>query len=54
MSPFKSTLYLPDSVLEFPGQVAFKSLMMEAGFADLRHFDLTFGIATVYVGVRPD
>jgi demethylmenaquinone methyltransferase/2-methoxy-6-polyprenyl-1,4-benzoquinol methylase len=46
--------YLPDSVLEFPDQEAFKSLMKEAGFSDLRHFDLTFGIATVYVGVRPD
>ncbi len=45
--------YLPDSVLEFPNQEVFKSLMQEAGFSDLRHFDLTFGIATVYVGVRP-
>ncbi len=46
--------YLPDSVLEFPDQNAFKLLMKEAGFSDLRHFDLTFGIATVYVGVCPD
>ncbi len=46
--------YLPDSVLEFPDQESFKALMAEAGFADLRHFDLTFGIATVYVGVRPE
>lgn len=46
--------YLPDSVLEFPDQETFKSLMGEAGFCDLRHFDLTFGIATVYVGVCPD
>jgi demethylmenaquinone methyltransferase/2-methoxy-6-polyprenyl-1,4-benzoquinol methylase len=45
--------YLPESVLEFPDQEAFKSLMRDAGFSDLRHFDLTFGIATVYVGVRP-
>lgn len=45
--------YLPDSVLEFPDQETFKALMKEAGFSDLRHFDLTFGIATVYVGVRP-
>ncbi len=45
--------YLPDSVLEFPDQEAFKALMADAGFTDLRHFDLTFGIATVYVGVRP-
>jgi demethylmenaquinone methyltransferase/2-methoxy-6-polyprenyl-1,4-benzoquinol methylase len=45
--------YLPDSVLTFPDRKIFKSLMQEAGFSDLRHFDLTFGIATVYVGVRP-
>jgi len=45
--------YLPDSVLTFPDREIFKSLMQEAGFSDLRHFDLTFGIATVYVGVRP-
>ncbi len=46
--------YLPDSVLEFPDQETFTMLMKEAGFSDLRHFDLTFGIATVYVGVRHD
>ncbi|BCA79161.1 bifunctional demethylmenaquinone methyltransferase/2-methoxy-6-polyprenyl-1,4-benzoquinol methylase UbiE [Desulfuromonas sp. AOP6] len=45
--------YLPDSVLEFPDQETFKGMMAEAGFTELRHFDLTFGIATVYVGVRP-
>lgn len=42
--------YLPDSVLEFPDRETFKALMGQAGFADVRHFDLTFGIATVYVG----
>ncbi|APG29134.1 bifunctional demethylmenaquinone methyltransferase/2-methoxy-6-polyprenyl-1,4-benzoquinol methylase [Syntrophotalea acetylenivorans] len=46
--------YLPDSVLEFPDQETFKALMEEAGFSCLQHFDLTFGIATVYVGVCPD
>jgi len=45
--------YLPDSVLEFPDQSTFKALMAEAGFTELKHFDLTFGIATVYVGTRP-
>jgi len=45
--------YLPDSVLEFPDQETFKALMDEAGFVELKHFDLTFGIATVYVGTRP-
>lgn len=45
--------YLPDSVLEFPSQEGFKALMDEAGFTGVRYFDLTFGIATVYVGDRP-
>jgi demethylmenaquinone methyltransferase/2-methoxy-6-polyprenyl-1,4-benzoquinol methylase len=45
--------YLPDSVLEFPDQETFKGLMAAAGFSELRHHDLTGGIATVYVGVRP-
>ncbi len=42
--------YLPDSVLEFPSQEEFSQLMAEAGFTRLQHCDLTFGIATVYVG----
>lgn len=49
-SHFSAYKYLPDSVLEFPTQEEFKSLMAAAGFHDLRHVDLTCGIATVYVG----
>ena len=45
--------YLPDSVLEFPDQEQFKKMMAEAGFAEVRHHDLTFGIATAYVGEKP-
>jgi len=44
--------YLPDSVLEFPSRDEFKALMAAAGFRRLRHFDLTCGIATVYVGEK--
>jgi demethylmenaquinone methyltransferase / 2-methoxy-6-polyprenyl-1,4-benzoquinol methylase len=44
--------YLPDSVLEFPAQEAFAAMMAQAGFTEVRHIDLTGGIATVYVGVR--
>jgi demethylmenaquinone methyltransferase/2-methoxy-6-polyprenyl-1,4-benzoquinol methylase len=44
--------YLPDSVIEFPDREAFKAMMAEAGFSALRHRDLTFGIATIYVGER--
>jgi len=45
--------YLPDSVLEFPDRGTFKKMMSDAGFVDISHHDLTFGIATVYVGDRP-
>ncbi|HJV35900.1 bifunctional demethylmenaquinone methyltransferase/2-methoxy-6-polyprenyl-1,4-benzoquinol methylase UbiE [Geomonas sp.] len=44
--------YLPDSVLEFPSRDKFKSMMTEVGFTNVRHFDLTGGIATVYLGIR--
>jgi len=45
--------YLPDSVLEFPDQESFKAMMVRAGFTEVRHHDLTGGIATVYVGTHP-
>jgi demethylmenaquinone methyltransferase / 2-methoxy-6-polyprenyl-1,4-benzoquinol methylase len=51
-SRFSAYQYLPDSVLEFPSRESFKSMMTEVGFKDVKHFDLTFGIATVYVGIR--
>jgi demethylmenaquinone methyltransferase/2-methoxy-6-polyprenyl-1,4-benzoquinol methylase len=44
--------YLPDSVLEFPSRDEFKAMMANAGFKNIRHFDLTFGISTVYVGEK--
>lgn len=42
--------YLPDSVLEFPAQADFADMMKNAGFSRVQHTDLTFGVATVYVG----
>lgn len=42
--------YLPDSVLEFPAQETFCEMMRSAGFSLVTSKDLTFGIATVYVG----
>lgn len=42
--------YLPDSVLEFPAQEAFCEMMQIAGFSAVTYHDLTFGIATVYIG----
>lgn len=51
-SKFSAYKYLPDSVLEFPSQEEFKRLMAGAGFKNLTHYDLTGGIATVYVGEK--
>ena len=42
--------YLPDSVIEFPSQQEFSTMMARAGFQRVQYMDLTFGIATVYVG----
>lgn len=51
-SKFSAYKYLPDSVLEFPSQEEFIQTMAEAGFRNIVHYDLTFGIATVYVGEK--
>jgi len=51
-SRFSAYQYLPDSVLEFPSRETFKDMMTEVGFKDVQHFDLTGGIATVYLGTR--
>lgn len=52
LSDFGAYKYLPDSVLEFPSQEDFKAIMKEAGFNNVNHTDLTFGIATVYTGEK--
>ncbi len=44
--------YLPDSVAAFPPQEQFSAMMTTAGFGKVRYRDLTFGIASVYIGVR--
>ncbi|HEX9023157.1 MAG TPA: bifunctional demethylmenaquinone methyltransferase/2-methoxy-6-polyprenyl-1,4-benzoquinol methylase UbiE [Geobacteraceae bacterium] len=51
-SKFSAYRYLPDSVLEFPSREEFKALMGKAGFRKPVHYDLTGGIATVYVGEK--
>jgi demethylmenaquinone methyltransferase / 2-methoxy-6-polyprenyl-1,4-benzoquinol methylase len=52
-SKFSAYKYLPDSVLEFPSREVFKDLMVAAGFINPRHYDLSGGIATVYVADKP-
>jgi demethylmenaquinone methyltransferase/2-methoxy-6-polyprenyl-1,4-benzoquinol methylase len=44
--------YLPASVGEFPQGDALCQRMRDAGLADVRSYPLTFGVATLYVGVK--
>ena len=45
--------YLPQSVSEFPQGEALANLMRQAGLSDVIWKPLTFGIATIYVGTKP-
>jgi len=45
--------YLVESVAAFPSDAAFLSHMAEAGFADCRVADLTFGLARIFTGRKP-
>jgi demethylmenaquinone methyltransferase / 2-methoxy-6-polyprenyl-1,4-benzoquinol methylase len=45
--------YLPDSVSKFPDHDAFGREISAAGFIDVRFHDLTLGLATVFVAVKP-
>lgn len=44
--------YLPDSVGEFPAGKELVQRMRDAGLADVKYRSLTFGVATLYVGVK--
>ena len=44
--------YLPASVGEFPQGEALCERMRAAGLTDVRSYPLTFGVATLYVGVK--
>ena len=44
--------YLPDSVGEFPAYEALTQRMLKAGMSSAKFYPLTFGIATLYVGVK--
>jgi demethylmenaquinone methyltransferase/2-methoxy-6-polyprenyl-1,4-benzoquinol methylase len=44
--------YLPDSVMNFPGNNELKRIMEAEGLRDVRYFNLTFGIVAVHVGVK--
>lgn len=44
--------YLNKTVEEFPYGKEFENKMVEAGFKDVRSIPLTFGIATLYIGIK--
>ena len=44
--------YLPQSVGEFDDGEAFCRRMRDAGLTDVRYWPMTFGVATLYVGVK--
>jgi demethylmenaquinone methyltransferase/2-methoxy-6-polyprenyl-1,4-benzoquinol methylase len=44
--------YLPSSVVAFPKRSEFVRIMEKSGMKDVKYYDLTFGIVTVYEGVK--
>jgi demethylmenaquinone methyltransferase / 2-methoxy-6-polyprenyl-1,4-benzoquinol methylase len=44
--------YLPDSVMKFPDNKEFLSLLEQAGFSDTRQKKLTGGVASIYSGIK--
>lgn len=44
--------YLPESVEEFPDGEKFIIFMQKSGFVQIREYRLTFGIATIYIGMK--
>lgn len=46
--------YLNQTIETFPSGDAFCELMREVGFRNVRHIPLSFGIATIYQGDRPE
>ncbi len=48
----KAYHYLPHSVLRFPEREDFAALLREAGFSEVRYFDMTLGVVSVYCGMK--
>ena len=44
--------YLPESVEEFPDGEKFITFMKDSGFINIREYRLTFGIASIYTGIK--
>ena len=48
----KAYTYLPESILEFPSPEEVKRIMTEGGLEKVETYRLTFGAATVHVGIK--
>ena len=46
--------YLPESVGQFPDREALAVKMRNAGLVDVKYTPLTFGVAMIYEGTRPE
>jgi demethylmenaquinone methyltransferase/2-methoxy-6-polyprenyl-1,4-benzoquinol methylase len=51
-SRYNAYKYLPDSVLEFPSHEEFSRMISDAGFRNIHIKELTFGIASIYIGEK--
>jgi demethylmenaquinone methyltransferase/2-methoxy-6-polyprenyl-1,4-benzoquinol methylase len=44
--------YLPSSVMQFPDSHQFMDMMRRAGLSEIKQRKLSFGIATIYTGMK--
>ena len=44
--------YLPESVEKFPDGKEFLTLLKNSGFTETRQYRQTFGVATIYTGIK--
>ncbi len=45
--------YLPQSVMNFPDNEDFMNMLRDSGFTDVEQERLSFGIASIYTGIKP-
>jgi demethylmenaquinone methyltransferase/2-methoxy-6-polyprenyl-1,4-benzoquinol methylase len=45
-------VYLPRSIMEFPGPEEVKQLIEGVGLKDVQFYPLTWGVVTVHVGTK--
>jgi len=44
--------YLPESVEQFPDGEEFLKVLKQSGFTQVREYRQTFGVATIYTGIK--